>query len=550
MLEPTGRVLLTTGLGLMVAGLALPSPAAVLAGTLVVAALQLELHRLRRQLRPLHPPLGVQAELEVMARGRGGQGERSHRVGGDIALVLRLDLPDEFLGARLDIDHWWLSPGLALHGDGVMTRMLRRRDDSLVVRATPQTAAVHRVLGLQGRLTDAAGLLQAEVFLPTPLELAALPRSLPLDLRAVAETRRLSPRSGMGQRPDKVPGTGDDLRELREHQPGDPFKHIAWKASAARGRLMARTFEREQTRSMFVVLETGATMRDGVAGRGPLDQAMDLCHSLAEVCARTHDPLGLALVDGRVIDSRPVLEGLAALESTDRALLDLRRAVAEDLAPLSEAQLVTTVAHYLRAVARVPLPQLPVGAGRSDELDHLRQRTVMAALARLPERERQPLLRGPEPSGRADLSILRRFCRAMDLPLPYRGALPAPARVAGMVAGVRAAMGARKGPFAMVIISDFRGLLGQLEPLFQVFAAARQAGHRVLAVAVRELDAGETQDLIAEAEDADAARGLLRADQAARQALLDELDQGCRRAGATFVGDANPKEILAAWRYG
>ncbi len=550
MLEPTGKLLLTTGLGLIAAGLTLPSPAAVLAGTLVVAALQLELHRLRRQLQPLQAPLGLQAQLEVMARGRAHQTERSHRVGNDIALVLRLDLPAAFVGARLDIDRWWLSPGLTLYGDGIMTRILSQRDDSVVVRAMPHTAAVHRVWGLQGRLTDAAGLLQAEVFIPTPLELAALPRSLPLDLRAVAETRRMSPRSGMGQRPDKVPGTGDDLRELREHQPGDPFKHIAWKASAARGHLMARTFEREQTRSMFVVLETGATMRDGVPGRGPLDQAMDLCHSLAEVCARTHDPLGLALVDGRVIDARPVLEGLAALQSTDRALLDLRRAVAEDLAPLSESQLLATVVHYLRAVARVPLPEWHDNSHDNEQLAHVRQRTVMAALARLPERERQPLLRGPEPSVRADLSILRRFCRAMDVPLPYRGALPAPARVAGLVAGVRAAMTARKGPYALVVISDFRGLVGQLQPLFQVFAAARQAGHRVLAVAVRELDAGESFDLIAEADDSDAARGLLRADQAARQALLDELDQGCRRAGATFVGDANTKEIMAMWRYG
>ena len=31
-------------------------------------------------------------------------------------------------------------------------------------------------------------------------------------------------------------GEGDDLRELREHQPGDPFRKIAWKASARRGR--------------------------------------------------------------------------------------------------------------------------------------------------------------------------------------------------------------------------------------------------------------------------------------------------------------------------
>ena len=31
-------------------------------------------------------------------------------------------------------------------------------------------------------------------------------------------------------------GEGPEVRELRDHQPGDPFRRIAWKASAHRGR--------------------------------------------------------------------------------------------------------------------------------------------------------------------------------------------------------------------------------------------------------------------------------------------------------------------------
>ena len=39
-------------------------------------------------------------------------------------------------------------------------------------------------------------------------------------------------------RPGFVPPR--EIRELREHMPGDPFKKIAWKASARRGRLLVR----------------------------------------------------------------------------------------------------------------------------------------------------------------------------------------------------------------------------------------------------------------------------------------------------------------------
>ena len=555
MLLPFTRTLLGLGLLLVAAGVALAQPGAVLGGTLIVALVHLEIRRLRAGLQPGRPPWQVMARAEVLgARNVGAEVERSHRVGREVPVALRVRVPPGAEGVRLDIDQWWTSPGLELRGKGVATVTLHSPQTTLHVLVAPKTAAVHRILGVEGRMIDAAGLMVTHIFLPTPCELAVLPRSLPIDLRAVAETRRMSPRSGVGGRPDKVPGTGDELRELREHMPGDPFKHIAWKASAQRGRLMSRSFERERTRAMYVVLETGATMRDGVPGRGPLDQAADLVHSLVQACARTHDPFGMALVDGRVLDARPVLEGLAALAATDRALLDIRRAVADDLSPMDEGALFATVGRYLTAVERAPLPHtdgLPFGmAGTVTLTPYLRQRVVMAALSRLPERERLPLLRGPEPSQRSDLSILWRFCRAADLALPYRGQLPGSQRVTGLVAGIRAALTARKGPFALLVVSDFRGLSGQLAPLFKVFAQARQAGHRVMAVAVRELDEGEALDLVADADDVDAARGLLRADHAARQLLLDELEEGCRKVGAAFQGDPNPKELAALWRYG
>ena len=38
----------------------------------------------------------------------------------------------------------------------------------------------------------------------------------------------------------------DEIRELRDHAPGDPLKRVAWKASARRGRLLVREMEREE----------------------------------------------------------------------------------------------------------------------------------------------------------------------------------------------------------------------------------------------------------------------------------------------------------------
>ncbi len=419
MLDVRGQRLLGTLIGLAAAGLILSSPAALLVAVVLLAGLLLELSRLRRGLAPLSPPWTVEATLGP-PHGEASTANlqvRSHRVGHEVPLELELRVARRFEGLQLFIDEFETTAGLVVRARDRVVRVGAGGANTVRVQAVAQAAAVHRVFGVRGRLLDAMGLVQARCFLPCPCEVAALPRSIHLDLRRLTETRRRAARSSTGLRPDNVAGSGDELRELREHVWGDPFKHIAWKASARRGRLMVRSFERERSRALFAVLDTGATMREGRLGGGPLDQGFDLVHSLAELAARQNLPFGAALADGEVHERVPVLEGLAALQATDRALLDVRRTVAEELAPLSDDALLNVVAAYLRAVERVSLEP---GSGTGEDWVRFRQRTTMAALARLPARERTPAMRGREPSARADLSILRRFCRAKDLALPYR----------------------------------------------------------------------------------------------------------------------------------
>lgn len=546
MLDARGQLLLGCGLGVTAGGLILALPAALLVGVLMLIGLLQEVLRLRARLGPAVAPWGLQARLGP-PRGEAstaGLAVRSQRVDQQLSLEVELTLRGDVDGLTLFITGFEATSGLDVEPARRVAVVRRGPATSVSVLVSARTAAVHRIFGLRGQIVDEMGVLAAEVFVPCPHEVAVLPRSLPLDMRRLPETRRRVARAAAGQMPDRVQGHGDELRELRDHQPGDPFKHIAWKASARRGRLMSRSFEHERARALYVVLDTGATMRDGRLGDGPLDQAQDLVHSLAEAATRLNLPFGLSAVDGEVIVRQPVLEGLRAVRETDRALLDMRRTVAEGLTPLPDADLLEIVARYLRSVERVDLPS---GDAGGEAYVRFRQRTVMAALARLPERERLPALRGPEPSPRADLSILRRFCRAMDLALPYRGALDPERRLQGLVAGVSSALSARKGPFVIVIVSDFRGLRPAASQLWQACARARRSGHRVVVLAVREGGDGDLIDAVENADDVDTARGLAKADRAAREQLLHELNEGCRRAGAIFLPDPTPKRLLSLW---
>ncbi len=556
MLASRGWVLLGVASGLAAAGLVLQLPAALSVGVVVAVALTLELRRLRRALPALAPPWTVVARLRSPNQVASSRVllDRSQRVGQPVVLELVFDVDAAFDGVELQPLQWHSTAGMEVALPAEPLRLRAGSPTRVRIEAMPAAAAVHRVFGLHAALIDALGLLRAEVFLPCSYEVAVLPRSWPLEARHLAETRRDVQRAAGGVRPDRVAGQGDELRELREHQPGDAFKHIAWKASARRGRLMSRVFEHERARAIYAVLDAGSTMREGRLGASALDFGLDFVHSLAETASRQNLPFGLAVVDGEVVERIPVREGLAALRQCDRALLDIRRPVAERLTPMDEEPLLQLVGDYLGSVERVHLPPITNAA----TWVATRQRTVMAALARLPERERSPLLRGPEPSARADLSILRRFCRATDLALPYRQALSAAERVQGLVDGVQAARASRKGPFVLLIVSDFRGLRGALEPLWRSAAAARAAGHRVVVVSVGEHDAMDVHSLLADGarvgaglgDDADTALGLARADFAARTATLETVADGARRAGAAFVADPAPGRLPALWAAG
>ncbi len=112
------------------------------------------------------------------------------------------------------------------------------------VRIRTPRVGQHGVHGLALEVHGASGLFEVPLTFANPYGIEVLPRPF--------ATYLMQPRGGRSHlvaasgRPGRTRGEGSDLRELREHQPGDPFRRIAWKASAKRGQLMVRDFEREE----------------------------------------------------------------------------------------------------------------------------------------------------------------------------------------------------------------------------------------------------------------------------------------------------------------
>ena len=137
----------------------------------------------------------------------------------------------------------------------------------------PLAAGYHVLHGAALTFGDALGLFDIEAFFPNPIAIKVFPRTVALrgaPARAVGGALH----EQVGLHHVRRRGLSGELRELREHSHGDPFKFIAWKATARRGQLMVRDLENEIVTTHIVMLDVGAGMRSGPLGRTPLDWGM------------------------------------------------------------------------------------------------------------------------------------------------------------------------------------------------------------------------------------------------------------------------------------
>ncbi len=155
-----------------------------------------------------------------------------------------------------------------------------------------------RFPGIRYRLQDAQGFFVSEQTVFSGMELKILPSYESVrDARPTVKRLNSLPQHGIHQLARA--GVGSELLELREYQPGDPPKSIAWKVTARRDRLMTRQYESEVPVRVTLFLDASGSARLGGYGHRLLDQLNHTAASIAKVAISVGDPVGLTLTDGQ-----------------------------------------------------------------------------------------------------------------------------------------------------------------------------------------------------------------------------------------------------------
>lgn len=276
----------------------------------------------------------------------------------------------------------------------------------LDVTVTGLRVGRHAVHGLSLEVRAGPGLFEVPLTFANPYGVEVLPRAYATSLRVARGGR--SRRDAEQGKTSPISGESGELRELRQHQAGDPFRRIAWKASARRGELLVREYEREERNVVFLLVDAATELAAGRPGQAALDRVLDEVAAVALRHLGRGDPVGLGVIGRRVLAWLPPKRGLAHGVRLTEALAHAVSPVHADRSGLDEADVAVRVLEHMR-----PLDPELAGNVAFHELDRIARRAE-----RLRPRAPFPDANVFAPSKRERL--LRRYLEAFGLGSPLR----------------------------------------------------------------------------------------------------------------------------------
>lgn len=154
-------------------------------------------------------------------------------------------------------------------------------------------------LGLVGaRVTTRIGLVAATYAFPHDDEVTVVPSMTGVRrYRLLAMQNRLST---LGVRVLRRKGAGQAFAGLREYVRGDDPRHIDWKATSKRNKLITREFTIERSQTVITLIDAGRTMTQ-LSGAYPMfEYALSSALILTDIASHSGDRVGTLVFDDEV----------------------------------------------------------------------------------------------------------------------------------------------------------------------------------------------------------------------------------------------------------
>lgn len=269
---------------------------------------------------------------------------RIARVGGESHVEVTREAPAAFsLGRGAPVLYRWTSrTGFPLHvrvreefprelaaaGDGERRFVLAAGEPMVeAVRIEPVRRGRAEGGRLFLRLLSPSGLAWRQLRIDKPWQSMVYPGLVAASLRALPTQARRRREAGL--RAVRHLGEGRVFESLRDWVPGDDTRTIDWKATAKRGKTMARQYEDERRQQVLMVIDAGRLLTAEVDGRARLESVVDAALQLAHAAVEHDDNIGVMVFADEVQRFVPPGRGRRALRSVLDALATIEGRLVE-----------------------------------------------------------------------------------------------------------------------------------------------------------------------------------------------------------------------------
>jgi uncharacterized protein (DUF58 family) len=177
------------------------------------------------------------------------------------------------------------------------------------------------------RWSSPLGLITRQARVPAAENIKVYPNLKEAKRHELLARRNRDLLAGLRRTPAR--GQGREFESLRDYVQGDEMRHIAWTATARRGRMITRQYQVERNQSIVVLLDAGRLMTSRLGQLTKLDHAINATLSMAYVALRGEDNIGLVIFARQVESYLPPKRGHGQMQAFFEALYNVRAQMIE-----------------------------------------------------------------------------------------------------------------------------------------------------------------------------------------------------------------------------
>ena len=163
----------------------------------------------------------------------------------------------------------------------------------------------YRVGPVYARFVGKLGLAERRFKLPENQEIRVIPHTPGLSDQRL---RRGLLRSA-GNRRLRLTGKGDEFESLRFYHADDDPRHIDWRSTARKGKLLTRSYQPESKQRVMVAMDLGRTMIGRSGDISKADTVLNHCLLMAHTALAEGDSVGFLGFADSVIARMPIASG-------------------------------------------------------------------------------------------------------------------------------------------------------------------------------------------------------------------------------------------------